>query len=114
MQEQDFPLPDYDQLSTGSLQHMVRSLGRDELTRVLDYEQEHNNRPQVVEIMTQRLEELDRGAEPAPGEHRAQPAEAQDSAKGSPVAPSGSPQPMHPPRHGNQETPGKPKGERPF
>lgn len=106
MQEQDFPLPDYDQLSTGSLQHMIRSLGQDELTRVLEYEQEHNDRPQVVEMMRQRLDELGRGAQPASGEHRAEPAEAQDSAKGSPVTPAGSPEPMHPLRHGNHDRPG--------
>jgi hypothetical protein len=106
MQEQDFPLPDYDQLSTGSLQHMIRSLGQDELTRVLEYEQEHNDRPQVVEMMRQRLDELRRGAQPGPGEHRAEPAEAEDSAKGSPVTPAGAPEAMHPLRHGNHNRPG--------
>lgn len=111
MQDEEFPLPDYDHLSTGSLQHMIRSLGQPELTRVLDYEQAHNNRPQVVEAMNQRLDELQNGAEPAPGEHRAEPAEARDTAKGSPVTPSGSPEPMHPPRHGNHDRPGKPTGE---
>jgi hypothetical protein len=112
MQEERFPLSDYDQLATGSIQHMIRSLGEKELQQVLDYERAHNNRTQIVEMMRQRLGELAHGARPAAGEQHDEPVEAQDTSKGSPVTPAGSPEPMHPPRHGT-EGPGKAKGNRP-
>ncbi|MFC7342894.1 hypothetical protein [Saccharopolyspora griseoalba] len=107
------PLPDYDNLPVGSLQHRIRSLTTDEVQQLLDYEQEHNDRPQVVTILSQRLEELHNGAVPSQGRQLDDPVETEGTSHGSPVDPSGSPQPMHPPRHGTGELPGKPKADRP-
>lgn len=107
------PLPDYDNLPVGSLQHRIRSLSSDEVRQLLDYEHEHNDRAQVVTILSERLEELREGAEPGPGRQLDDPVETENTAHGSPVDPSGSPQPMHPPRHGTGELPGKPKADRP-
>lgn len=109
---ENLPLPDYDHLPMGSLQHRIRSLTRDELAQVLDYERGHNDRPQVVELLNRRMAELEAGAEPAPGaQDEEDPVELGRSSGGSPVGPGGSPEPIHPPRHGVQG-PGKPKGNR--
>jgi len=65
------PLPDYDQLPAGSVEHRIRSLGSDEVQRLLQYEQEHADRPQVEQILTARLDQLESGAEPSEGDARA-------------------------------------------
>ncbi len=113
MHDQNLPLPDYDNLPTGSLRHRIRSLTREEVRSLLDYEREHNNRPQVVEILNNRLAELDSGKSPTPGRQFDEPVEARDTPSGSPVSPSGSPEPIHPPPQGEMGLPGKPKGNRP-
>ncbi|MER7082701.1 hypothetical protein SAMN02982929_01782 [Saccharopolyspora kobensis] len=113
MSPHELPIIDYDNIPVGSLQHRIRSLPADEIKLLLDHERTHNNRAQVCEILQNRLNELRAGARPSGGSQDDEPLEAEDTAGGSPVDPSGSPEPMHPPRHGMAGQPGKPKGDRP-
>ncbi|MEV0085456.1 hypothetical protein [Saccharopolyspora sp. NPDC050642] len=113
MAPHELPLIDYDNVPVGSLQHRIRSLDGEQIQQLLDYERVHNNRVQVMEALENRLQELREGATPSGGAQEAQPVEAEDTPGGSPVEPSGSPEPMHPPRHGIGRLPGKPKADRP-
>ena len=112
MSDQELPLPDYDHLPVGSLQHRIRSLDEAKLRELLDYEQAHNDRPQVLEMVRHRIEELENGASPSPGTQEDEPVEAQGKRSGSPVSPASSSQPIHPPPHGTDGQPGQPKGNR--
>ncbi|MBB5958614.1 hypothetical protein FHS29_005222 [Saccharothrix tamanrassetensis] len=95
----DFPIRDYDHLTTGDLQHRIRSLSADELRRVLEHERAHGDRTPVVELLTARLSQVEDGAEPAGGDQRNTP--PADSAGGKPeVSPAHSPDPNTPLRHG--------------
>ena len=69
MTQADLPLPDDDALSAGSIESRIRSLDVAELRRVLAYEQEHADRPQVVLVLEHRLTALETDeAEPVPGD----------------------------------------------
>ncbi|WP_374984184.1 hypothetical protein [Streptomyces fradiae] len=107
------PLPDFDELPVGALESRIRSLRPDELDRLLEYEEEHAGRPQVVQLITSRRRRLDEGAEPTGGDPAAlRPERAGRAAGGSPVSPATSPQPSSPPPHGTPDQRGKPKGDR--
>ncbi|MFJ8692744.1 hypothetical protein [Streptomyces roseolilacinus] len=107
------PLPDFDHLPVGALESRIRSLQADELDRLLQYEHEHADRTQVVQLLTSRRHQLDEGAEPTGGDPSAfRPEQAGRAAGGSPVSPATSPQPSSPPPHGTPDQPGKPKGNR--
>jgi hypothetical protein len=64
----DLPLADYDELPLGVLRSRIRSLDIDQLRDVVAHEREHGNRVPVLEVLEARLEELEQGAEPAPGD----------------------------------------------
>ena len=64
---EDLPLPDYDQLPLGSLEHRVRTLDAAGVTTLCDYEQAHGRRQPVVTVLEQRLAALREGAEPSGG-----------------------------------------------
>ncbi|MER7013510.1 hypothetical protein ABT324_19000 [Saccharopolyspora sp. NPDC000359] len=114
MSPHELPIIDYDNIPVGSLQHRIRSLRADEVKLLLDHERTHNDRVQVREILQNRLDELRAGAEPSGGTQDDKPVEAENTPGGSPVTPSGSPEPMHPPRHGMAGQPGKPRADRPY
>jgi hypothetical protein len=61
------PLPDYDHLPLGAVGQRIRTLDRDGLSTLLDYERRHGNRLPVTELMQARLAELESGAEPSGG-----------------------------------------------
>jgi hypothetical protein len=104
---EQLPLTDYDQLSVGDLKHRIRSLSEDELEQVRDHEREHGDRAPVLQIIAARLEELGRGAEPAPGDQRNTPP-VSGTAGGSPVSPAHSPDETTPLRHGvHEQTPAR-------
>ncbi|QIZ37669.1 hypothetical protein [Saccharopolyspora sp. ASAGF58] len=109
MSPQELPLIDYDNGPVGSLQHRIRSLDGQEIQQLLDYEREHNNRVQVMEILEKRSQELRDGATPSGGAQDDRRVEAEGTAGESPVEPSGSPEP----RHGIGGLPGKPEADRP-
>ena len=93
------PLTDYDQLPLGDLKHRIRSLNEEELQRVLDHERAHGDRAPVLQVIEARLDELGRGAEPAPGDQRNAP-RVSGAAGGSSVSPEHSPDDNTPLRHG--------------
>ncbi len=95
----DLPIPDYDQLALGDLRHRVRSLTRDELSRVLDHERQHGDRVPVLQVLTARLAELDEGAEPSGGDQRNAPG-ATSTPHTPSVSPAHSPDDNTPLRHG--------------
>ncbi|MER6690211.1 hypothetical protein [Streptomyces minutiscleroticus] len=104
------PLPDYDHLPLGSLQHRVRTLDEAGLRDVLAYEEAHGHRLPVLQVLRGRLQELSEGAEPsggsplAPAPEHAPPADA-----GSQVSPDTSGPAMNPPSHGTPENPAQPR-----
>lgn len=106
------PLPDYDELSVGELEHRVRSLSHSELTDLITYEREHAARTPVIELLTARRQQLEAGAEPSPGGSPPPPAHGEGAAGRSPVSPAGAGEPVHPPPHGTPDQPGSPKGDR--
>lgn len=102
----ELPLPGYHQLSVGDLRHRVRSLDRPQLAILLAEEREHGARPQVVEIIEERMAELDQGAVPSAG--------GQDSPPGPPPSgtssaqPATAAEPTTPLRHGQaNQTPNR-------
>ncbi|MFV0127078.1 hypothetical protein ACLGI4_05085 [Streptomyces sp. HMX112] len=106
----ELPLPDYDHLPLGSLQHRIRTLTQDELSTVLAYEEAHGNRLPVVEAMRARLRELKDGAEPSGGSPGAYaPEQAPPARGGSPVSPETTGPAMNPPSHGTPENPAQPR-----
>jgi hypothetical protein len=95
----ELPLPDYDQLTLGDLQHRIRSLSVDELNAVLNHEAGHAARVPVFEILEARLRELEDGAEPAPGDPRRAP-RVESTPGGSQVQQSTAAEANTPLRHG--------------
>jgi hypothetical protein len=81
------PLRDYDHLSLSSLAARIRSLPAGQTTELLEYERAYAHRPQAVQILEHRRDELGRGAQPTP------------------VTAS-------PPPHGEPDQPARPKGNR--
>ncbi|MEN3300758.1 hypothetical protein [Pseudonocardia sp.] len=98
----NLPLPDYDHLPVGSLQHRIRTLDADGVTALLDYEQAHGRRFNVVQLLTQRLDALRSGdARPSGGDPAApQPEQAPAPAGGSPGNAAATPDNNQPLRHG--------------
>ncbi|MFE9676816.1 hypothetical protein ACFYO5_22145 [Streptomyces sp. NPDC006259] len=106
----DLPLPDYDHLPLGSLQHRVRTLAQADLAQLLSYEEAHGQRLPVIEMMRARLRELENGAEPSGGSPLAPaPEHAPPPTGGSPVSPETTGPPMNPPSHGAPENPAQPR-----
>ena len=85
----DLPIPDYDHLPDGSLAHRIRTLDEDGLRTVLEYERAHAGRRHVLQLLENRLEQLQAGAEPSGGD----PAAAQ---------PEHAPAPTGPTQHGSE------------
>jgi hypothetical protein len=106
----DLPLPDYDHLPIGSLQHRIRTLTRDQLQVIADYEQQHAHRPLVQTMIEARLQELDSGALPSGGDPDAlQPEQAPAPAGESQVSPATSGPKMNPPSQGVPSNPAQPR-----
>jgi hypothetical protein len=103
------PLPGYDRLTAGEIEHRARSLPADELDRLLAYERAHADRAPVVQVLTARRDQLASGAEPSPGGR--DPEAPHSRRAGSPVGPETAGEPVHPPPHGTPRQPAKPKGD---
>jgi hypothetical protein len=109
-QHQALPLPDYDHLPLGSLQHRVRTLDEADLREVIAYEEGHGNRLPVLQVLRARLEELKEGAEPSGGSPlAATPEHAPPADTGSAVSPDTAGPAMNPPSHGTPENPAQPR-----
>jgi hypothetical protein len=106
------PLPDYDSLPVGSIESRVRTLDETGVRALLDYEREHANRTQVVQILENRLLSLRRGeAEPSGGSPLA-PApegESRPTSGGEQASPASEGPPQNPPSHGVPTNPSQPR-----
>ncbi|MGW0521693.1 hypothetical protein [Crossiella sp. NPDC003009] len=99
----ELPLPDYDHLPQGSLNHRIRALDRPQLATLREYETAHANRPAVLAVFDARLAELDAGARPSGGDQRRQPEQAPPPSGGSPVGSGTGAEPSAPPHQGVHE-----------
>ncbi|MEZ0342168.1 hypothetical protein ACAG25_19565 [Mycobacterium sp. pV006] len=98
-ESQELPIPDYDQLTLGDLQHRIRALTEEQLTAVLTHEAGHAARVPVLEILEARQRELEAGAEPSGGDPQRAPG-VQSTPGGSRVQESTAAQSNTPLRHG--------------
>lgn len=112
MAHHELPLPDYDNLTTGSLESRIRSLDADSVKQVLEYEREHADRMQVVIMLEHRLNSLRSGdATPSGGDPAAPaPEVAQRRPGGSAVTPATEGPPINPPSQGDPTNPAQPRG----
>jgi hypothetical protein len=111
MNARDLPLPDYDSLPVGAIESRARTLDASGVRALLDYENEHAGRVQVVQILRHRLRSLESGdSQPSGGRPDAHAPEAGASPTHTPQA---SPQtegpPINPPSHGDPTNPAQPR-----
>jgi hypothetical protein len=111
MNASELPLPDYDSLPVGSIESRARTLDTAGVRALLDYENEHAGRLQVVQLLRHRLHSLERGdVRPSGGSPVARAPEV----GGSPTPTvQASPQkqgpPVNPPSHGDPTNPAQPR-----
>jgi len=108
----DLPLPDYDGLPVGAIESRVRTLDEAGVGQLLDYEQAHANRVQVVQLLERRLSSLQRGAaEPSGGSPSALAPETLGAVSEGPepVAPATEGPPQNPPSQGVPTNPAQPR-----
>ena len=55
------PIANYDDLSVASLRARLRNLSNDDLTRLIAYEQAHQNRPEVIKMFQNRIIKMTSG-----------------------------------------------------
>jgi hypothetical protein len=112
MTEHDqLPLPDYDHLPVGGLASRIRTLDEAGVQTLLDYEQAHGNRLQVVQIMRNRLSSLQSGAQPSDGDPAADftSEAAEPAAGGSKVSEATTGPQINPPSQGDPTNPRQPR-----
>lgn len=108
---QDLPIPDFDQLPEGSIQHRIRSLDEARIQQLLEHEQAHANRPSVVMTLEARLQQLRSGAEPSGGAPDGlQPEQSPPPTGDAPASPDTQGPPVNPPSHGDPTNPSQPRG----
>jgi hypothetical protein len=109
MPERDLPIDDYDHLPVGSLISRIRTLDATGLQTLLDYEQGHANRIQVVSAMQTRLGSLKNGAQPSGGDPNAATPEAAPPADSGPKVTGTDAPKINPPSHGDPTNPAQPR-----
>jgi hypothetical protein len=111
MTHHELPLPDYDNLPTGSIESRIKTLGMKDVRTLLDYEHDHAHRIQVVQLLERRVAELDAGAEPTGGSPLGETPEAhQGQAAPSPKASPAQQGPaQNPPSQGVPTNPAQPR-----
>lgn len=62
------PLPNSDQLAVPDLQHRIRALDLAGIDQLLAQELDHAHRPQVIQLLQSRSEQLKAGATPSGGD----------------------------------------------
>lgn len=107
MSDEQLPLPDFDELPLGALGHRIRSLTEDELRQLLEHERAHAARVPVTELLTGRLDELQRGAVPSPGAEKDPNDVPGHTPSGSKVTPEGPAEPGRPSPPGTRSSTGK-------
>jgi hypothetical protein len=108
MAHDELPLPDYDQLPTGTIESRARTLDADGVERLLSHERRHADRVQVVQMLEHRLDALRRGdAEPSGGDPAAPTPEATAGEAAGSAITEGPPQ--NPPSQGVPTNPAQPR-----
>jgi hypothetical protein len=57
----ELPLANYDELSVASLRARLRNLSNDDLTQLMAYERAHQDRPEVIKMLQNRLIKMTTG-----------------------------------------------------
>ncbi|PXY19045.1 hypothetical protein [Prauserella muralis] len=112
---ENLPLADYDHLPVPALRDRIRSLSRDEIEQLREYERAHASRAPVLTAMDARIEQLEQGATPSSGEHDVRPEQSpptRHGSKGSQVNADSGGEPVHPPPHGVPAQPADPKADK--
>lgn len=99
MTHNELPVPDYDQLAPGTLQPRIRSLTAEQLDVLIEHERSGQNRPNYLEVLTARSDELAAGTEPTGG-HPEDAPHVTGTPGTSSADPSHSPEGTSPLRHG--------------
>lgn len=103
------PLPDYDQLTLGTMEHRIRSLEIGQVRQLLEHESSTAHRPRAMEILSARIDQLEAGAQPSGGDPTNAPPVA-GTPGGSHADPAHSPTDNTPLRHGvAEQTPARGK-----
>jgi hypothetical protein len=106
----DLPLPDFDHLPLPQLTSRVRTLDAGGVEALLRHEEAHGDRLPVLEVLRERLAELEQGAQPSGGASDAPvPGTAPAPDGGSPVSPATSGPKMNPPSQGDPTNPAQPR-----
>lgn len=96
----ELPLPDYDHLPQGSIEHRIRSLTAQQVELLREYEQRHAGRPAVLELLCSRLDQLAAGSQPTGGDQTgARPEKHDGTPAGSQVSPDAAAEPAKVLRH---------------
>jgi hypothetical protein len=107
---EDLPLPDFDHLPLPQLTSRVRTLDAAGVQALLDHEQAHGDRLPVLEVLRERLSQLQQGAQPSGGAPDAPvPGAAPPPGAGSSASPATSGPPTNPPSHGDPTNPAQPR-----
>ncbi|AYY15680.1 hypothetical protein EF847_19535 [Actinobacteria bacterium YIM 96077] len=107
-EREQLPIDGYDQMPVDMLRDAIRPLGEHDLQVLLDYERAHADRPQVEEILTSRMAELEAGAQPTSGRPPSGHPRPEDERGQQDVGPQKQADRMVPPSHGdpaNRERP---------
>src|SRR5699024_12337765 len=67
------PIADYEGLPISTLQHRVRSLDAEQMRTLIAYEESHADRTGVLEILENRPQQVEEGAQASEGEQSRQP-----------------------------------------
>ncbi len=107
----ELPLPNFDQLPVPDLQHRIRALDPAEIDQLLAHERDHAHRPQVIQLLERRSEELKHGATPSGGDPSTAsvPEPAPGPARQKGTTPQTAGPPVNPPSHGVPTNPAQPR-----
>lgn len=107
MSDEELPVPGWDEQSSGTLEHRIRSVDAAGLRTLYDHEEAHAARPAVLRMLDERLSQLAAGAEPSAGGEAPPSDSPEHQRSGSPVTPSTAAPPQHEPPHGTPDQPGQ-------
>ncbi len=108
MSDPQVPLPQYDDLTVGEIESHVRTLDREGVQAVSDYERAHAARPAVLLVLKNRAAQLREGAEPTGGSAEV-PGAGSDAGHTPAQAPVVEGPPVNPPSQGAAENPAQPR-----
>ena len=110
MSATELPIPDWDGLPFGELASRVRALEIGDLRALREHEEQHAHRVHVLQVLEQRLEAVEHGAQVSEGDPASRrpgtttAASAEDDASPATEGP-----PVNPPSHGDPTNPAQPR-----